>query len=48
MMKEQQEEAAKVADEIIRNTYRTLLTRGKKGYLYIVQTKRLSFTIKCA
>ena len=34
MMKEQPEEAAKIADEIIRNTYRTLLTRGQKGCLF--------------
>jgi uncharacterized protein len=31
MLKEQPEEAEKVADEIIRNTYRTLMTRGQKG-----------------
>lgn len=30
-----QEEAARIADEIIRNTYRTLMTRGQKGcYIY--------------
>ncbi|MCG1028887.1 DUF2075 domain-containing protein [Virgibacillus halodenitrificans] len=34
-MKENSEEAAKTADDIIRNTYRTLLTRGQKGcYVY--------------
>ncbi|MBD1222138.1 DUF2075 domain-containing protein [Virgibacillus halodenitrificans] len=35
LMKEKPEEAAKAADDIIRNTYRTLLTRGQKGcYVY--------------
>lgn len=35
--KENPEEAKKRADEIIRNTYRTLLTRGMKGcYIYCV------------
>ncbi|MGG4169235.1 DUF2075 domain-containing protein [Rossellomorea vietnamensis] len=35
MMKEDPERAEKVADEIIRNTYRTLMTRGQKGcYVY--------------
>ena len=31
MMKEKPIEAAKIADQIIRNTYRTLMTRGQKG-----------------
>ncbi|UTR12957.1 DUF2075 domain-containing protein [Evansella sp. LMS18] len=31
MQKEDPEKAAKLADEIIRNTYRTLMTRGQKG-----------------
>jgi DUF2075 family protein len=35
MSKEQPEEAARLADTIIRNTYRTLMTRGMKGcYVY--------------
>lgn len=35
MSKEDPEKAKKLADEIIRNTYRTLLTRGQKGcYIY--------------
>lgn len=35
MYKENPEEAMKVADEIIKNTYRTLMTRGMKGcYVY--------------
>ncbi|MBR3032379.1 MAG: DUF2075 domain-containing protein, partial [Clostridiales bacterium] len=37
LIKENPEEAKKRADEIIRNTYRTLLTRGMKGcYIYCV------------
>ena len=37
MYKTNPEEAQKRADEIIRNTYRTLLTRGMKGcYIYCV------------
>jgi len=31
MAKENPEEAQKIADQIIRNTYRTLMTRGQKG-----------------
>ncbi|WP_121641019.1 DUF2075 domain-containing protein [Virgibacillus sp. Bac330] len=35
MMKENPERASKLADQIIRNTYRTLMTRGQKGcYVY--------------
>lgn len=35
LAKEDPEKAQKVADEIIRNTYRTLMTRGQKGcYVY--------------
>ncbi|MCA1318372.1 DUF2075 domain-containing protein [Bacillus tianshenii] len=35
LIKEDPANAAKVADEIIRNTYRTLMTRGQKGcYVY--------------
>jgi DUF2075 family protein len=38
--KEDPEKAAKKADEIIRNTYRTLMTRGMKGcYVYCTDTK---------
>ncbi len=37
MYKENPEKALKVADEIIKNTYRTLMTRGMKGcYIYCV------------
>lgn len=31
MLKEKPEEAEQIADDIIRNTYRTLMTRGQKG-----------------
>ena len=35
MYDENPEEALKLADEIIKNTYRTLMTRGMKGcYIY--------------
>ena len=38
--KENPEEAQKTADEIIKNTYRTLMTRGMKGcYVYCVDEK---------
>ena len=37
MSKENPEKAYKIADEIIKNTYRTLMTRGMKGcYVYCV------------
>jgi len=39
MMKEDPQEARQVADRIIKNTYRTLLTRGMKGcYVYFCDT----------
>ena len=35
MYKDDSEKALKLADEIIKNTYRTLMTRGMKGcYVY--------------
>ena len=35
MMSEDSERAHRIADEIIKNTYRTLMTRGMKGcYVY--------------
>lgn len=38
--KEDPEKANKIADEIIKNTYRTLMTRGMKGcYIYCVDKK---------
>ena len=37
MSREDPEHAVKVADELIKNTYRTLMTRGMKGcYVYCV------------
>ena len=37
MSKENPEKAYKIADEVIKNTYRTLMTRGMKGcYVYCV------------
>ena len=40
-MKEQgQEVANEIADKIIKNTYRTLMTRGMKGcYIYCIDKK---------
>jgi len=38
--KEDKDEAIKIADQIIKNTYRTLMTRGQKGcYVYCVDKK---------
>lgn len=46
MNKENPEKAKRVADEIIKNTYRTLMTRGMKGcYIYCVD-KELSNYLK--
>ena len=37
LYKENPENALEIADEIIKNTYRTLMTRGQKGcYIYCV------------
>jgi hypothetical protein len=37
MLKEEPETAKSLADRIIKNTYRTLMTRGQKGcYIYCV------------
>jgi uncharacterized protein len=41
MLKEKTDEALKIADEIIRNTYRTLLTRGQKGCFVYCTNKEL-------
>jgi len=46
MMVEKQEEALKIADEIIRNTYRTLLTRGQKGCFVYCTNKQLENYLK--
>ena len=40
LAKENPEEAKRVADEIIKNTYRTLLSRGQKGcYIYCTDSE---------
>ena len=40
LYKKNKEEALRIADRIIKNTYRTLLTRGQKGcYIYCVDKK---------
>lgn len=40
MYKENKEEALRVVDQIIKNTYRTLMTRGQKGcYVYCLDEK---------
>ncbi len=39
MLKEQPEQARAVADQIVKNTYRTLMTRGQKG-CYVYATDR--------
>lgn len=41
MLKENPEEAKQLADEIIRNTYRTLMTRGQKGCFVYCTDKEL-------
>ncbi len=44
MFKENPEEAAKTADEVIRNTYRTLMTRGQKGcYIYCIDEELATY-----
>lgn len=40
------EKALKLADEIIKNTYRTLLTRGQKGYYIYCEDKQLAQFLK--
>ena len=40
------EKAEKVADEIIKNTYRTLMTRGQKGCYIYCTDKKLSDYLK--
>ena len=44
MYKENPEKALKIADEIIKNTYRTLMTRGMKGcYIYCVDKELANY-----
>src|SRR5699024_5585313 len=47
MFKEQPEKASKLADNIIRNTYRTLMTRGQKGCFVYCTDKELGEYLKC-
>mgnify|MGYP001022560311 FL=1 len=41
MYKENPEKALTIADEIIKNTYRTLMTRGMKGCYIYCEDKKL-------
>jgi len=41
MFKENPEKAIEIVDEIIRNTYRTLMTRGQKGCFVYCTNKAL-------
>ena len=42
MYKNDSERAERIADEIIKNTYRTLMTRGQKGCFVFCLDKALS------
>lgn len=46
MMKEDPEKATKLVDDIIRNTYRTLMTRGQKGCFVFCTDKPLAEYLK--
>ena len=47
MFKQDFDKAEKIADEIIKNTYRTLMTRGQKGcYIYCVDKKLAEYLKK--
>lgn len=46
MYKKNKEDALKIADRIIKNTYRTLLTRGQKGCYIYCTDKKLSEYLK--
>ena len=47
MQKENPEKARREADEIIKNTYRTLMTRGMKGcYIYCTDSKLAEYLKK--
>ena len=46
LSKENPEQANKTADEIIKNTYRTLMTRGQKGCYIYCTDKKLSDYLK--
>ncbi|WP_461813006.1 DNA/RNA helicase domain-containing protein [Faecalimonas sp.] len=48
MYKEDPKKAEKIADEIIKNTYRTLMTRGMKGcYVYCTDSKLAEYMKEC-
>lgn len=48
LYKEDSEKALSLADEIIKNTYRTLMTRGMKGcYVYCVDQRLAQYLRKC-
>ena len=46
LSRETPEQANKIADEIIKNTYRTLMTRGQKGCYIYCTDKSLSDYLK--
>ncbi len=46
MFDDNPEKALKLADEIIKNTYKTLMTRGQKGCYIYCEEKRLSIHLK--
>ena len=46
MYKNDPENALKIADEIIKNTYRTLMTRGQKGCYIYCEDKKLAEYLK--
>jgi len=44
MLKEEREKALQISDEIIKNTYRTLMTRGMKGcYIYCIDKETADY-----
>lgn len=48
MYKENPDRAKKEADEIIKNTYRTLMTRGMKGcYVYCTDQRLSAYLKRC-
>ena len=46
MFQQDFDKAEKIADEIIKNTYRTLMTRGQKGCYVYCTDKKLSEYLK--
>ena len=48
LAKKDKEKADRVADEIIKNTYRTLMTRGMKGcYVYCTDQRLSAYLKRC-